>query len=79
MCVFDHLDVSHVSMMFTVNSVPRPEDNFFLVVVFPFYYFFHTVHESCLFAGFQTRHRSSTPPSLPNFVFTPSLLKNKLK
>lgn len=77
MCVVDHLDVSHVSMMYTVNSASLdPKTSFVVVVVFfPFYYFFHTVHESCLFAGFQTPHRSFTPPSIPNFVFIPSPLK----
>lgn len=57
-------------------GIARPEDIFLVVVVvFPFYYFFHTVHESCLFAGFQTPHKSFTLPSIPNFVFIPSLLK----
>lgn len=41
MCLFDHLDVSHVSMMYTVNSASLdPKTSFFVVVVFPFYFFF---------------------------------------
>lgn len=73
MCVFDHLDVSHVSMMYTVNSASLdPKTSFWLLLsFFPFIIFFIQYMSHVYLLVFKFLTNPSHFPPFPTLCSSP--------